>query len=392
MVGMGKLGLPVAVTIASKFPVIGYDINPELMRKRPYEHRELGPTLQDDFQKHFDNADLSFASLPELMQKCELIFVAVQTPHQPLYEGITRLPFDRADFDYRYLIQVAEDLVPLVNKNHTVVIISTVLPGTTKKFILPILGDRCHVVYNPGFVAMGQVMYDFLNPEFVLLGNPNDVIQKFYNKFDLPTQVMSIESAELTKISYNTMISIKVCYANTIAEICHKIPGCHHDEVIGALSKANKRLWSSKYLQGGMGDGCSCHPRDNIAMSWLAQKIDLSHNLFDNIMTCRENQTDWLADLMEDANLPMVILGTACKPETNITTGSPALLLANILKERGHQVLLDPVLPIKEPCVFIIGCKCKCYIDYKFPIGSIVIDPHRYIPNQEGVKIIRIGE
>lgn len=388
-VGLGKLGLPVAVTMAQDHKVLGYDINPDLMKKRAYEHQERGPLLEDDFQEYFDKANLSFAPLAEVVKQCSLIFVAVQTPHQAKYEGVTRLTDERADFDYSHLIQVAKDLAPLVTPKHTVVIISTVLPGTMAKHILPLL--QCHVVYNPYFVAMGTVMYDFLTPEFILLGNGNDVVERFYQDYGFVLCNMSIESAELTKVLYNTFITMKICYANTIMEICDKVSGCHHDEVVGALGKATTRLLSPKYLQGGMGDGGGCHPRDNIAMSWLASELHLSHNLFDDIMKCREDQAEWLAYEMIKTRLPLVILGTAFKPETNITTGSSAVLVANLLRNSGYVPLVDPET-VTEPSCFLIGCKHKRFTEYQFPKGSVVLDPHRYIANQPGVTVVRIGE
>lgn len=166
------------------------------------------------------------------------------------------------------------------------------------------------------------------------------------------------------------------------------------------MGLATDRLMSTKYLYGGMGDGGGCHPRDNIAMSWLSRKLGLSHDFFDNLMMARENQTEWLADFMVNENpkdLPFVILGKTFKPETNILTGSPAILLKNILEEKGltpiqYDPYIDKVMPEFEPSVFLIGTKHPQFMDIKFPKGSIVIDPWRYMPNQKGIKVIKIGE
>jgi len=416
IVALGKLGTPVAVALSSKHHVLGYDINPNLMKKRVYEYKELGPTLEDDFQEYFDEANISFVPLQELVEQSEIIFVAVQTPHQPLYEGITRLPGKTANFDYKYLIQVAKDLAPLVKPDQVVVIISTVLPGTIREHILPILGGRCCVVYSPLFIAMKTVMHDFFNPEFVLLGGDThglEIVKKFYDNFygrDLCV-TMSIESAELTKVAYNTFISMKIVFANTLMEICHKIPGCDVDSVTSALGKANKRLLSPQYMRGGCGDGGGCHPRDNIAMSWLASELELSHDVFDNIMIARERQSEWLVELMLEYDLPKVILGKSFKAETNITTGSPAILCANLLEEKGVPFYhFDPHIDtnpkylweinqrrggrrfLTEPSVFLVATKHKCFADFPFPEGSIVIDPHRYIKDIPGVEVVRVGE
>ena len=208
----------------------------------------------------------------------------------------------------------------------------------------------------------------------------------------------AIKNAELVKVSYNTFIGMKITFVNTLMEICHKT-GCNVDQVTDALKMANDRLISPKYLTAGMGDGGGCHPRDNIAMSWLANKLNLSHNFFDDLMMSREHQTDWLADLIEGAapNGNVYILGKSFKPETNITTGSPAILLHNLLKERGRHdvVCYDPHVDEHPPSfgqgLYFVATQHREFLEFEFPEGSVVLDPWRYIPEKENLKIIRIG-
>ena len=118
-------------------------------------------------------------------------------------------------------------------------------------------------------------------------------------------------------------------------------------------------------------------------------------------MKQREKQTDWLADLIEEHSdgLPINILGKSFKPETNITTGSPSILLKNILEERGHKVSMwDPyvdtykLLTGKEPMVYFIGTKHPDFTSYEYNQGSIIIDPWRYIPKQNNCEIIYVGD
>ena len=212
----------------------------------------------------------------------------------------------------------------------------------------------------------------------------------------------TIKNAEFIKVAYNTFIGMKIAYANTIMEICHKI-GADCDGVIDGISMANQRLISSKYLRGGMGDGGGCHPRDNIAMSWLAKKLNLSHDFFEDIMMARENQTKWLAELCVEHDMPICILGKSFKPETNIVTGSPAVLLANLLNEIGKKpVHIDPHVnenfdsefnKITNSHVFFIGTQHDAFKSLVFPSNSVVIDPFRYMPkNQKDVKYISIGK
>ena len=185
-------------------------------------------------------------------------------------------------------------------------------------------------------------------------------------------------------------------------ELSHKLENINCDNVMNGLFLANERLISPKYLLGGMGDGGGCHPRDNIALSWLSQKVDLSFDWYDNLMKCREDQTEWLANLIIDnkkeTELPIVILGKTFKKETNLLTGSPSILLRNILEEKGEKVnMFDPWIdqtnpPLEKESIFFIGTNHDVFSDYKFPSGSIVIDPWRFIKSQENVKLISVGD
>ena len=199
---------------------------------------------------------------------------------------------------------------------------------------------------------MGSTMRDFLHPEFVLFGVDNlaayKVCKEFYKTITNATLYeTTIENAELIKVSYNTLISTKIAFSNTIMELCHKLPNTNVDDVTNALKLANRRLISGNYMDGGMGDGGGCHPRDNIAMSYLSEKLNISHNWFENIMLQREKQSDWLAALIieNSKGLRINILGKSFKAESNLILGSPAILLQNILKEKNIKTnIWDPIV------------------------------------------------
>lgn len=441
MVGLGKLGLPCTVAMATKgHDVMGFDLNPDRMRYGPHPEREAGPDGTGDYNeilKEFAKYDpspsralgsLRFGTLQEVVDHAEVLFIAVQTPHEPRFEGITRLPPERADFDYRHLMTAIADVAVAVGdraerdrkrgsvqRNLVTVIISTVLPGTIRARIRPLCNHFMRICYNPYFIAMGTTMRDFLNPEFVLFGSDDssaaDVAEELYRsclavedggvkRYTVPFFRTGIENAELVKVAYNTMISLKIAFANTLMEICHKSSGCNVDEVQRGLSLATWRLWSPAYTKGGMGDGGGCHPRDNIALSWLARKLDLSFDLFEAAMLQRENGTEWLADLMGQHDLPKAILGMAFKEGTALTVGSPALLLKAILEERQERPVRTwdphvdgPKLPewFRLPHVFLIGARHEEFKTLAFPTLSVVIDPWRFIPDQDDVEVIRVG-
>ena len=411
-IGLGKLGLPVALAISSKSHIVcGYDIDPSIS---DYLSQKRIPYLEAEIDQFFDSGSVVLrSSVESVVQSSDIVFIAVQTPHEPLYEGVTRIPSSRANFNYTHLqnafIEVSQAAHKL-KKNVIVTVISTVLPGTVKELLMPHACQYTSLCYNPFFIAMGTTIQDFLDPEFVLLGSENESSEKIMKDFYSTIHSRSvystnIENAELIKVAYNTAISAKIAFANTIMEICSKSPGLNVDEVINGLLLSSKRLFSPAYLRGGMGDGGGCHPRDNIAMSWLAKKLNLSFDLFDALMMQRQSQTEWMAGVVHkiysqsnELGLDRIyVLGSAFKPNTNIITGSPARLLSTFLDEKGlTHTVYDPHVGSNVcdfgPGVYFIATKHEDFIEFEFPQGSVVIDPFRYIPQREGISLIRIGE
>ncbi len=415
-IGLGKLGLPCALAVESRgHKVVGYDPSEqvkEIVDTKKLQYEEIWA------QEHLDKSKIEVKSVEDVVGESEIIFVPIQTPHDPLYEGTTRLPDERVDFDYTYLKKGIKDLSEEIwhqQVKKVVIIISTVLPGTIRREIKPIIESNPYfkLCYNPFFIAMGTTMRDFLHPEFILFGHDSSWAEKKAERFyktitHAPIFKTTIENAELIKVTYNTFISTKLAFTNTVMEMCHKLPNTNCDDVMNALALGSKRILAESYWSGGMGDGGGCHPRDNIALSWLSQELDLSHDWFDNIMKQREKQTEWLADLIEEHSngLPINILGKSFKPETNITTGSPSVLLKNILEERGHPVFIwDPYIdePWKEikkmyedseteSQLYFIGTKHPDFTSFPYEKGSVIIDPWRYIPEQDSCEVIHVGD
>lgn len=409
--GLGKLGLPCALASeAAGHEVVGYDPSSAVagyIRDRKIPYREEGtPEL-------LVNSKIRVVSVAEMVAHSDLIFVAVQTPHNPKFEGITRIPEERVDFDYTYLIDACKQLNEAIEAqgvDKPVVVISTVLPGTMDSKIIPLLGPHFKLCYNPFFIAMGTTVYDFTHPEFVLFGMSDektaDLAESFYKTIHkAPFYRCSIKSAELIKVAYNTFISTKLAFVNNLMEVCYHT-GADVDQVTTALKLGTERLISPKYLNAGMGDGGGCHPRDNIALSWLSRKLGMTYDFHEAIMIAREKQTEFLANLVEKhkGNLPVMILGKAFKEQTNLEVGSPAILLKNILAERGIEAeMYDPWIdPCEDKTVnpyatgdakcFFVGTHHAVFADYKFPAGSVVIDPWRMIKDQDGIQVIRVGE
>ena len=411
--GLGKLGLPCALAVEMRgHKVVGYDPSPDV--KKILDTKKL-PYKEIWAQDYLDKTNIKIKTVEEVVKHSDIIFVPIQTPHGDKFEGTTRIPDEREDFDYNYLIDGLTQLdyeLFQQKKETVVVVISTVLPGTIRRDIKPLLSEYTKLCYNPFFIAMGTTMEDFLRPEIILFGvDDKEAAQKakkFYRTINhAPFYETTIENAELIKVAYNTFIGTKIAYVNTLMEMCHHLPNTNVDEVMNALKMCNKRIISDKYLSGGMGDGGGCHPRDNIALSWLSDELGLKFNWFDNIMKQREVQTEWLADMIEKESngLPITILGKSFKPQTNITTGSPSILLYNILIERKLPVTMyDPYIDVPfddwqdmseydgVPQCYFIGTKHEDFVNFPFDDKSIIIDPWRYIPDKEGCRVIRIGD
>mgnify|MGYP003112723908 FL=1 len=406
--GLGKLGLPCALAMEEKgHSVCGYDIDDgvkTILETKKLPYREEGAT------ERLVNHNIDFVDVIDVVKRSDIIFVPIQTPHDPRYEGTTRLPEERVDFDYEWLKSGLETLSKAIDENgedKIVVIISTVLPGTVRREIKPILSKHIKLCYNPFFIAMGTTIKDFTEPEFVLLGIDDkealDTVKDFYATIhDKPVYECSIEEAEMIKVSYNTYITMKICLANVIMEAAHKLDNVNCDNVMKGMFLANERLISTKYLLGGMGDGGGCHPRDNIALSWMAKELGMSHDWYENLMICREKQTEWLGNMLitkaKETGMKPIILGKCFKKETNLTVGSPSILMKNMMQEHGVDAeMYDPWIdessaPIDEPAVFFIGTNHDAFLEYNFPKGSVVIDPWRMMTEQEGVELISVGD
>ena len=402
-VGLGRLGGPCAAALQQfgGHTVIGYDVRGS---KATYDFDGLNPIkLVDSIQDVVNESD-------------GVVFVAVQTPHAPAYGGEVPAPIEPREFEYRYLegaVRAIAEAAHLAQRHITLTVISTVLPGATNRHLRGVLNDYVTLVYHPFFIAMGTVVDDYTRPEMLLLGvdNPGDeapVLELYetLHQGGVPARVLSIESAELTKVAYNTFISMKIVFANSLMELCEHT-GADVDQVTESLGYATDRIISTRYLRAGMGDGGACHPRDNVALSALAQRFGTSVDLMGFLSRAREDQTRWLADLIEHwadlTRLSIIILGKAYKPNVTLVDGSPGLLLAHILVEerRRHVKHIDPLVDsralsdlraaLERPCIYFIATDHDAFDLYEYPTGSVVIDPFGSISTRAGVTIVRPG-
>jgi len=331
----------------------------------------------------------------------EIIFIAVPTPHDPLYDG--KYPtshLEPKDFDYTIVKDVLIEVNKYTNKNQLVVLISTVLPGTIRKEFIP-LCTNFRFIYNPYLIAMGTVKEDMINPEMLIIGTEDgsrtgdaNILTEFYGTFINPKtrcEIGTWDEAEAIKIFYNTFISTKIALVNMIQDVAEIRGNINVDVVTGALERSTKRIISPVYMKAGMGDGGGCHPRDNIALRTLSS--ELGYDIFDSIMKAREKQAENLAkkleNLSKEYNLPVIILGKSYKPDVDYSEGSTSILTSHYLEKNGVDFKFDSE---PETAIYLLAHRGKFY-DYQFPKGSVVLDVWReFKTDNNDIKIIHYGD
>jgi UDPglucose 6-dehydrogenase len=402
-IGIGKLGLDCAEVMAEKHEVRGYDIYPR---------------TSDSVQ---------VCDIAELVDESEWIFIAVPTPHAEGYDGsVPSSHMDPKDFGHDAVIDAINKVNAHAKTSKKVVLISTVLPGTTRRKFITLLDSRHQFLYNPYLIAMGSVKWDMANPEMVIIGTEDGeltgiageliALYKTIMNNDPRYEIGTWDECESIKIFYNTFISAKVGLVNMIQDFAMKIGNINVDVVTNALARSTMRIMGPKYMTAGMGDAGACHPRDNIALRWLAKEYEIGYDLFDTVMHARELQAKNLAlYLVEQAkllNLPIVIHGKAYKPDVEYCIGSYSTLVGHYVKEAGHQVVyVDPladnpedvVAAIDTAAVFLWAHNRKITYEYtgdqvdtqpycEIKPGSIIVDPWRKLTTtRRDIIIIQYG-
>jgi UDPglucose 6-dehydrogenase len=353
VIGLGKLGASMAAGFASRgYKVVGVDINPKSVEALnqglpPVQETGLAEMIHD----HRDSIRGTL-STEEAVMESHISFVIIPTPSDA-----------RGAFSLTYAKSAFREIGRALRKKkdyHTVVLTSTVLPGATRLGLLPILekesGKKCGpdfgLCYNPEFIALGSVIRDFLNPDFYLLGQfderSGDALEAAHKQVSVnqaPVKRMSLENAELAKISVNSFVTMKISFANMLAEFCERMPGGDVDVVSDALG-LDKRI-GRKYLTGGLGFGGPCFPRDNVALNFLGEALGVdSHLLKEN-----DSYNRRLAEAMVKKIAPHIphkssvgILGLAYKPLSHVIEESPGVLICKALADGGYRVIAhDPL-------------------------------------------------
>ena len=369
-IGLGKLGMPCAEALAKKgyTDIAGYDVLP----------------------KQSDLVDIK-ESLADAVKDRDVVFIATPTPHEEGYDG--REPTSHKepkDFNYDAVKKVLAECNDLMNNEQVLVLISTVLPGTIRREFAPMM-TNVKLIYNPYLIAMGTVGYDMINPEMIMIGTKKGVEETAVKAGWLKALYKDVcennpriefgtwEEVEAMKIFYNTFISNKIALVNMIQDVAHKLGNMDVDRVTGALSRSTKRIVSSAYMKAGMGDGGACHPRDNIALRWLAKELELGYDLFETIMTAREKQAETMAMAILTHGKNVYFTSDSYKPGTNLVDGSYSLLVQYYVKKHGGKL----VNGIDNPVEVVVRVHESDQITADN--STIIFDPWRTYPKADNV-------
>jgi UDPglucose 6-dehydrogenase len=352
IIGLGKLGAPMAAVMAHKGnTVVGVDVNPAYVAAiqqalPPVNEPGLADLITANRERLSATEDYEAAILAT-----DVTFIIVPTPSDP--DG---------RFSMRYVLSAAAKIGAALRKKdawHLVVLSSTVMPGSTGGQLLPALeaasGKKCGpdfgLCYNPEFIALGSVIRDFLNPDFLLVGESDDragaALEAVYRRaldVEAPVARMNFVNAELAKLSVNTFVTTKIAYANMLARICERLPEADVDVVTDAIG-LDTRI-GRKYLRGTISYGGPCFPRDNVALATLARNLGAPAFVAEATDNANRDGIGRLADIVEE-RLPeggtAAVLGLSYKPNTDVVDESPGLLLLAELTARGVEALgYDP--------------------------------------------------
>jgi UDPglucose 6-dehydrogenase len=347
--GLGKLGACIAATLAARgFNVTGIDIDPEKVRRLneglpPVEEPLLAETIAAG------HARLRASTDPrEAVQTDASFFIP---PSNSLPDG---------SFSNEFLLKAmqscAHALKAAGKKGHLFVCSSTTTPGACDSVLVPMIAKETQwacgrdfgFCYNPEFIALGNVVNGLLEPDLVLIGESDpqsgaalEALYRRYNRNQPQISRMSLVSAELTKISLNSFITMKISFTNQLRMIADRFPKADVHAMLDALG-SDSRI-GKKYLRAGLSYGGPCFPRDNRLVAYTARQVGVTAPLAE--ASDRVNE-DTKLDLLNKVKAQIsktdtvAVLGVTYKPDTYITEEACGLYLAQQLKHQGYRVLV----------------------------------------------------
>ena len=397
VIGLGKLGLCTALCLVKKGNyVLGYDTSKhviESIKKRKFDNYEPDViNYLNKYEKKFEYSN-SFNSI----LKADMFMLVLPTPSQK-----------NKAFTNKYIYSFLKQLIKykeFLNKKIHIVITSTVMPGSCNEFINYIekktnlkINQNFYLSYNPEFIALGSVIKDFLNPDMVLIGSSSKEAEKdlimIYRKFVINKKIspMSLISAEITKISLNSFITLKISFANTLQRLCEKFKYANSYDVTDALGK-DKRI-SNYYFRPGLPFAGPCFPRDNEALNYFQDLIGKKNKFItDATIQSNKEHVNFLNKkiinyIKKNKFKKILIYGLSFKPNTSLPERSYSLNLVNLfLKKKVNFKIFEKNINYNNG----IYKKLKKFLITKKKINSknfdLLIDVHSLKPKYKISKI-----
>lgn len=352
--GLGKLGLPFACVLAEAgHKVIGTDVNAETIKsidngETPFFEPGLDTLLTSgNVQRNLEVTEFCHVAVDDT----DVHFVVVPTP-----SGAGGF------FTNKYVLEAVTEIGKNFHRpGHTIVVVSTVMPGSGDNEIIPAIekasgyfvNQDFHYVYNPEFIALGTVISDMHNPDFLLVGASDAGAAKSWSHATYgvaaphtPVQVMSVVNAEIAKISLNSYVTMKISYANQLAELCENIPGADAAVVTHAIG--HDRRIGHKCLKPATPYGGPCFPRDSVAFGALMESIGLIAELAEATDSINKRQLKRAVNIVQmhcSKQERIVVMGLSYKEGTPITEQAfGTKLYQYLLREKFNVSAYDPMV------------------------------------------------
>jgi len=346
VIGLGKLGLPLAALLASNGNQVkafdALDSVRSAIRNNTLDTNE--PGLIDLLIK--ENIELEIVdSIGESIKGAQAVFIIVPTPS--LASG---------HFTNEYLLNAISEIGQTLEPTQKLVIdvVSTVMPGSCDGPIKSALeqssgrtvGEDLGLCYNPEFIALGSVINDMENPDMHLIGQSSDwageVVEnalKSIVKVQVPSMRMSLTEAELVKIAVNNFVTMKISFANALYQAGVALGGMDIDVVTSAIG-LDSRI-GNKYLKGAAPYGGPCFPRDTRALTTLFEELGVLADLSRATEALNKSHVSFISDFVKKSvgNVKTVgLVGISYKPGTPVTEESPGVSIAIDLVAQGYEL------------------------------------------------------
>ena len=352
VIGAGYVGLVTAAALASKgHNVILVDkdedkINSINRGESPIIEEGLNDILSDCIRRSYIRATDNYQEI----LITDITLICVGTPSN-----------SDGSIDLSSITQSAKDIGKMLgkkNERHTVVVRSTVIPGTTREVIIPALEEysrqKLHVNFdiavNPEFMQEGSALKCFFNPDRIIIGEDEkragDVVEKLYEGISAPVVRTDIPTAEMIKYASNAFLATKISFINEIGNLCQKI-GIDTYNVAKGIS-FDYRI-GDRFLNAGVGFGGSCLPKDLAALVHASRKFGYHAQLMESVLEVNKNQALRMLQAVEQkiGNLrhkTICVFGLAFKPNTDDIRSAPALRVIELLLDKGALVrAYDPL-------------------------------------------------